>query len=48
MIFERVRQGKLIGVQASSLLNDINYVQRIASGLDEILQADEYADNELL
>lgn len=48
MIFERVRQGKLIGAQASSLLNDINYVQRIASVLGEILQADEYADNELL
>lgn len=48
IIFERVRQGKLIGVQASSLLNDINYVQRIASGLGEILQADEYADDELL
>lgn len=37
-ILQKVHQGKIDGNHASSLINDLNYVHRIHTGLQEILQ----------
>ena len=39
-VLQRLRQGELENTQASSIMNDINYVLRIEQGVLEILRAD--------